>query len=141
MWRYLRCSRAPLTDPGDLIFDSFAGSGTTGVAALIEQCRVVGAEIGSDWDRSRAHPSNNRGHCHSAPGGHGPDKNESRPQISSSPSMGSISNTTQAWCMLDGTAIKPVVATKTTLLACIGLSRRGTASSYTDLAGKQHRAP
>lgn len=38
-----------LTNTGDLIFDPFSGSGTTGVAALIEQRRFVGAEIDSDY--------------------------------------------------------------------------------------------
>ena len=34
-----------LTDPGDLILDPFMGSGTTGVAALLEGRRFVGAEL------------------------------------------------------------------------------------------------
>ncbi|WP_343675397.1 site-specific DNA-methyltransferase [Paraburkholderia heleia] len=34
-----------LSAPGDLVFDPFAGSGTTGVAALLEGRRFLGAEI------------------------------------------------------------------------------------------------
>ena len=38
-----------LTQPGDLILDPFSGSGTSGVAAIIEKRRFVGAEIKNEY--------------------------------------------------------------------------------------------
>ncbi|MFP3567292.1 DNA-methyltransferase [Paraburkholderia sp. SIMBA_030] len=38
-----------LTKPGDLVFDPFCGSGTTGVAALLEGRRFVGSEIDASY--------------------------------------------------------------------------------------------
>lgn len=38
-----------LSAPGDLVFDPFAGSGTTGVAALLEGRRFIGAEIDAGY--------------------------------------------------------------------------------------------
>lgn len=37
-----------VTPPGGLVLDPFAGSGTTGVAALLEGCRFIGAERADD---------------------------------------------------------------------------------------------
>jgi site-specific DNA-methyltransferase (adenine-specific) len=42
-----RCLEAS-TNPGDLILDPFAGSGTTGIAALQLKRRFVGCEMGAD---------------------------------------------------------------------------------------------
>lgn len=39
-----RCLRAS-TNPGDVVLDPFAGSGTTGVAALAEGCSFVGIDL------------------------------------------------------------------------------------------------
>lgn len=38
-----------LSNPGDLVFDPFAGSGTTAVAAISEQRRFVGTEISQEY--------------------------------------------------------------------------------------------
>lgn len=37
-----------ITPPNGVVLDIFAGSGTTGIAALIEGCRFVGVELGGD---------------------------------------------------------------------------------------------
>jgi site-specific DNA-methyltransferase (adenine-specific) len=42
------------TNPGDLVFDPFAGSGTTGVAALNLKRRFVGCEIAADYSKLAA---------------------------------------------------------------------------------------
>lgn len=38
-----------IAEAGDLIFDPFMGVGSTGVAALLEKCRFLGAEIQTDY--------------------------------------------------------------------------------------------
>ena len=38
-----------LTEPNDLVLDPFAGSGTTGVAAIVEKRRFIGAEIQPEY--------------------------------------------------------------------------------------------
>lgn len=38
-----------LTDPGDLVLDCFAGSGTTGVAAIAEGRRFIGVELDENY--------------------------------------------------------------------------------------------
>ena len=43
-----RCIRAS-TNPGDIVFDPFAGSGTTGVAALALGRRFLGAELSNEY--------------------------------------------------------------------------------------------
>jgi site-specific DNA-methyltransferase (adenine-specific) len=43
-----------LTDPGDLVLDCFAGSGTSGVAAIQEGRRFVGVELNPDYARLAA---------------------------------------------------------------------------------------
>ena len=43
-----RCIRAS-TNPGDVVFDPFAGSGTTGVAALALGRRFIGVELSSEY--------------------------------------------------------------------------------------------
>jgi len=44
-----------ITPPGGLVVDAFAGSGTTGVAALLEGCRFAAAEADADsYETARA---------------------------------------------------------------------------------------
>ena len=43
-----RCLRAS-TNPGDLVFDPFAGSGSTGVAALLLERRFIGCEFDKNY--------------------------------------------------------------------------------------------
>jgi site-specific DNA-methyltransferase (adenine-specific) len=43
-----RCLRAS-TNPGDLVFDPFSGSGTTGVAALLSDRRFIGCEQDNEF--------------------------------------------------------------------------------------------
>lgn len=38
-----------ITPPGGLVLDPFTGSGTTGLAALVEGCRFVGFEMSADY--------------------------------------------------------------------------------------------
>ena len=37
------------TEPGDLVFDPFAGSASTGIAALAQKRQFVGCELDADW--------------------------------------------------------------------------------------------
>ena len=37
------------TDPGDLVLDPYAGSGTTGVAAKISGCDFIGYDISENY--------------------------------------------------------------------------------------------
>lgn len=43
-----------LTEPGDLVLDCFAGSGTTGVSAIQEGRRFIGVELNPDYARLAA---------------------------------------------------------------------------------------
>lgn len=43
-----------LTEPGELVLDCFAGSGTTGVAAIQEERRFVGVELNAEYARLAA---------------------------------------------------------------------------------------